>query len=48
MDFAQAKKDVHPFIKDPSSLELWSQEFFEQIGGKIRLKNNQRFRYVIV
>lgn len=41
IDFAQAKKDVHLFIKDPSSLELWSQGFFEQIGDKIHFSSGE-------
>ena len=36
IDYAQAKADVRPFIKDPASLELWSAEFFKQITDNIR------------
>lgn len=28
VDYIQAKKDVVPFIKDPTALDLWSPEFF--------------------
>ena len=28
IDFSQAKSDVLPFIHDPSSLDIWSKEFF--------------------
>lgn len=31
IDFNQAKEDVKPFIKDASSLDIWSAEFFKQI-----------------
>jgi predicted nucleotidyltransferase component of viral defense system len=28
LDIAQARKDILPFIKDPRSVEIWSNEFF--------------------
>ena len=31
IDYAQAKEDVRPFVKDTASLDLWSAEFFKQI-----------------
>ncbi|MBL7671266.1 MAG: nucleotidyl transferase AbiEii/AbiGii toxin family protein [Bdellovibrionaceae bacterium] len=31
INFEEAKKDVSPFIKDPSELTLWSSDFFKQI-----------------
>ena len=31
IDYAQAKQDVLPFVKDTASLDLWSAEFFKQI-----------------
>ncbi|RJR17012.1 MAG: nucleotidyl transferase AbiEii/AbiGii toxin family protein [Nitrospiraceae bacterium] len=31
IDYAQAKQDVMPFIKDPRTLELWSDDFFRSI-----------------
>lgn len=31
IDFAQAKKDVEPFIHDTNSLNIWSADFFKQI-----------------
>lgn len=31
IDFVQAKRDVEPFVKDPSTLEVWSSSFFKQI-----------------
>lgn len=35
-DFNNAKKDVENLLKDPSSLELWSKEFFRTICEKIK------------
>lgn len=31
IDYAQAKRDVLPFIPNPASLEVWSKEFFQSI-----------------
>lgn len=31
IDWQKAKVDVLPFIKDPSSLDLWSEDFFCRI-----------------
>lgn len=31
IDYDQAQSDVEPFIRDSSSLELWSADFFKQI-----------------
>lgn len=31
IDFSQARKDVEPFIRDTSVLDIWSTEFFKQI-----------------
>lgn len=35
IDYAQAKQDVLPFVKDTASLDLWSAEFFKQITEKL-------------
>lgn len=35
IDFDIVKKDVEPFIKDISILELWSKDFFKEITKKI-------------
>ena len=35
IDFSEAKKDVFPFVKNPSSLDLWSREFFRQITDRL-------------
>lgn len=31
LDLENAKQDVLPFVKDPSILDIWSSEFFQQI-----------------
>ena len=36
IDYAQAKEDVRPFIKDTASLDLWSADFFKQITEVLR------------
>ena len=36
MDFAQAKEDVRPFVKDKSKLDLWSKEFFIEITKQLQ------------
>ncbi len=38
MNFEQAKKDVAPFIRDISVLNLWSADFFKQITEDLRIK----------
>lgn len=37
LDFNSAKKDVENLLKTPSSIELWSGEFFRDVCGKIRI-----------
>ncbi len=36
INYAQAKEDVLPFIKDKASLDLWSADFFKQITENLR------------
>ncbi len=36
VNFAQAKEDVLPFVKDKSKLDLWSKEFFVEITKGLR------------
>ena len=36
IDYAQAREDVRPFIRDASSLNLWSTDFFCQITEGLR------------
>ena len=35
IDYSQAKTDVEPFIRDPSVLNVWSADFFQQITEKL-------------
>lgn len=35
IDYANAKQDVLPFIKNPASLDVWSADFFEKITQNI-------------
>lgn len=35
LDVSQARVDIERFIADPQSLEIWSQEYFTQIGQRI-------------
>jgi predicted nucleotidyltransferase component of viral defense system len=37
IDFEIAKSDIRPFIKDQSSLEIWSGDFFKSITSTIRV-----------
>ncbi len=36
IDFAKAKEDVLPFVKDKSKLDLWSKEFFKEITKNLK------------
>ena len=36
IDYAQAKEDVSPFIKDKAALDLWSADFFKQITDGLK------------
>ena len=35
-DFSRAKDDIYPFIKDNSSIKIWSEDFFKAILEKIQ------------
>lgn len=37
IDFEQAKRDVEPFIRDASVLDVWSADFFKQITYSLKL-----------
>ena len=37
IDFLQARKDVEPFIRDTSVLDIWSLEFFKQITEGLKV-----------
>ncbi len=36
VDFASAKKDVLPMLKDASSIDIWSKEFFKDIIQRLK------------
>ena len=36
INYAQAKEDVRPFIRDAASIDLWSAEFFKQITNGLK------------
>lgn len=38
LDVAGARADVERFLVDPSSLEIWSREFFHAVGEKITVQ----------
>ena len=37
IDFLQARKDVEPFIRDTSILDIWSSDFFKQITEGLKV-----------
>ena len=37
IDFLQARKDVEPFIRDISVLDIWSSDFFKQITEGLKV-----------
>lgn len=39
IDYAQAKEDVTPFVRDQASLQVWSAGFFKQITGNLNAYN---------
>lgn len=38
LDIDQAKKDIRPFIKNASELDVWSKDFFLEIIKRLRIK----------
>ena len=36
IDYAQAKKDVEPFIKNLNALDMWDTDFFSEITDGLR------------
>jgi predicted nucleotidyltransferase component of viral defense system len=38
LDVARARADVERFLVDPSSVEIWSREFFHAVGEKIAVR----------
>lgn len=39
VDFEAAKRDVEPMLKDPSSIKVWSKDFFLQVAGRINVSS---------
>lgn len=39
VDFTAAKKDVMPSIKDPSSVAIWSKDFFGEVAKRMRVQS---------
>jgi predicted nucleotidyltransferase component of viral defense system len=37
LDFALAKKDVLPFIRDPAAVEIWSRDFFLSLLTRLKV-----------
>lgn len=37
LNINQARKDVMPFVKDPSVLAIWSHDFFQDVVNRIKL-----------
>jgi hypothetical protein len=35
LDVRQAQEEVRPFLKDPSSVDVWSREFFASLKARI-------------
>jgi Mlc titration factor MtfA (ptsG expression regulator) len=35
LDVEQAKADVLPFVREPSALDVWSQDFFRDIVKRV-------------
>ena len=40
-DINMVKRDVMPFLKDSSFIEIWSNDYFIQLAGMINFKENQ-------
>lgn len=37
LDVDQARREVEPFVKHPEVLAIWSREFFQDVGKRIRV-----------
>jgi len=35
LDVSQARREVEPFVKDPETLIIWSQDFFRDVIRRI-------------
>ncbi len=36
IDYAQAKQDVLPFIRNPGALDVWKADFFRKITEELK------------
>lgn len=37
VDIDQIRREVEPFVKDPTALAIWSKEFFVEVGSRIKI-----------
>jgi len=37
LDIDQIRKEIEPFVKNTESLQIWSQSFFRDVAGKIKI-----------
>ena len=37
-DIKQVKEDVLPFVRNPKELDIWSNDYFVQLAGMVRMK----------
>ena len=36
-DIKQVKEDVLPFVRNPKELDIWSNDYFVQLAGMVRI-----------
>ena len=37
-DIRQVKEDVLPFVRNPKELDIWSNDYFVQLAGMMRMR----------
>jgi hypothetical protein len=37
-DIKQVKEDVLPFVRNPKELDIWSNDYFVQLAGMVRIE----------
>ena len=37
LDVDQTRREVEPFVRHPEALAIWSRDFFDDVGARIRL-----------
>jgi len=37
VDIDQIRREVAPFVKDPTALAIWSKEFFLDVASRIKI-----------